>query len=211
MSMKHWIDFTKWPRYQHYLFFKDFEIPRFNMTFTLDITHFYDKCKQKGFRFYFAMIHQVVEALNQIENFRYRIEDGKVFDETITHVSFTDLIADTDLFKMVFVNVDKDLATFQAKAIAASQAQGQQLIKMETEKILNTVYITSFPWASFQHFSHATKLGPTDSVPRISWDRFVDKEGVKTIHISVEAHHGLVDGYHVGLLIQKLQQQLNQF
>lgn len=211
MPMKRWIDFATWPRYQHYLFFKDFEIPRYNMTFTLDISHFYDVCKQKGYRFYFAMMHVIVHELNQLENFRYRIEDGKVFDETITYVSFTDLIADTDLFKMVFVNVNKDLTAFQDNAIAASQAQGRQLIRMETEKILNTVYITSFPWASFQHLTHATKLGPTDSVPRISWDRFVEKDGIKTIHLSVEAHHGLVDGVHLGLLIQQLQQRLNQF
>jgi chloramphenicol O-acetyltransferase type A len=75
--------------------------------------------------------------------------------------------------------------------------------------VLNTVYITSFPWAAFNHFTHATKLGSADSVPRISWSQFVNVSGRKVLNLSVEAHHGLVDGIHLGKLINNLQADLN--
>lgn len=207
--MKKWIDYTTWPRYQHYLFFKDFEMPRFNMTFPIDVTNLYQYGKAKGYRFYFLLMHQVVKTLNQIENFQYRIEDGRVFQQAIEHVSFTDFIEAQKLFKMVFTNVDPDYVKFEKTAIEVSQKQGNQLIQMDKESILNTIYVTSFPWARFTHFTHATKLGSTDSVPRISWSQFLDENGKKTLHLSIEVHHGLVDGYHVGLFIQQLQQQLN--
>ena len=208
--MKTWIDFKTWPRYQHYLFFKSYEIPRFNMTFPIDITNFYHITKQKNHRFYFAFMHLVIQQMNRIENFRYRIEDGKVFDESIQFVSFTDLIEDSDLFKMVFTKVHDNLALFEVEAISASKKQGSKLIRLDTELVLNTIYVTSFPWAVFNHLTHATKLGPTDSVPRVSWGKFEDINGKKNMNLSIEAHHGLVDGIHLAKLIQNLQEALNQ-
>jgi chloramphenicol O-acetyltransferase type A len=207
--MKRHIDLNTWSRKDHYSFFKDFEIPRFNMTFDLDVTIFYLLTKKQGLKFYYALIHAVIQTLNSIENFGYRIENNRVWHDQIQHVSFTDSIEGTDLFKMVFLHVSDDVAIFQEEAIQASQKQGATLINMATEAILNTVYITSFPWAKFNHFTHATKLGSSDAVPRVSWSQFVEHNGKKTMTISIEVHHGLVDGYHVGQWIQRLQQRLH--
>lgn len=206
--MKRTIDFSVWPRRAHYDFFKDYEMPRFNMTFSLDIETFYQSTKAQHLKFYFAMMHMIITEMNQIENFRYRIEGDQVFDAPIAFVSFTDLIEPTKLFKMVFTAFDQNPQQFQKQAIQASERQGNLLINPEKEAVLNTVYITSFPWGQFTHFTHATKLGPKDSVPRISWSQFVEVNGKKTINLSIEAHHGLVDGYHVGLLLNQIKQRL---
>jgi chloramphenicol O-acetyltransferase type A len=208
--MKKWIDFKSWPRYQHYQFFQSYEIPRYNMTFPIDVTILYQSCKATNTRFYFALMHRIIYQLNLIENFRYRIQDGKVFDETIDFVSFTDLIEHTELFKMVFVPVNHNPILFEREAVEASKRQGSTLINLDNELVLNTVYVTSFPWAQFTHLTHATKLGNTDSVPRISWSQFVDVNGRKTLNLSVEAHHGLVDGIHLGKFINHLQASLNK-
>ena len=37
----------------------------------------------------------------------------------------------------------------------------------------------------------------------------LDENGKKTMPISVHVHHGLVDGYHVGLFLDALQQLMN--
>jgi chloramphenicol O-acetyltransferase type A len=155
-------------------------------------------------------MHRIIHQLNLIENFRYRIQDGQVFDEAIEFVSFTDLIEHTDLFKMVLTPVNLDPILFEREAVEASRRQGSTLINPETELVLNTIYVTSFPWAPFTHFTHATKLGNIDSVPRISWSQFVDVNGRKTLNLSVEAHHGLVDGIHLGKFINHLQEDLNK-
>lgn len=209
--MKKWIDFQTWPRYQHYLFFKDYEMPRYNMTFPLDVTNLYQVGKSKGYRFYFSLMHQVILTLNQFENFRYRIENGRVFDAPIDYVSFTDLIEGQNLFKMVFTYVDQDYATFEKIAIQTSKKQGNTIIQMDKESVLNTIYVTSFPWGRFTHFTHATKLGSTDSIPRVSWSQYQEENGKKMLNFSVEVHHGLVDGYHVGQFIHQLQKHLNEF
>jgi len=207
--MKHYVDFTTWSRTPHYLFFQAYELPRFNMTFPIDVSKFYAHTKREHLKFYYAFMHLVLSEMNRIVNFRYRIEGEKVFESSIDHVSFTDMM-ELQLFKMVFADYHPDVHVFQTKAMAASQQQGQQFINLDKENVLNTVYITSFPWASFSQLSHATKLGPKDSVPRISWGKFIDQDGRKILNLSIEVHHGLVDGYHVGLLLDQLSQALNK-
>ena len=78
------------------------------------------------------------------------------------------------------------------------------------ETMLTTVYVTSFPWWKFSGFTHATKLGPKDSVPRVSWSQFVEDGDKKILSLSIEVHHALVDGYHVGMLLKQIQDVLNR-
>jgi len=179
------------------------------MTFPMDVTIFLQTIKKSGLKFYYAFMHLVISEMNRIENFRYRIEGDAVIDEAIEFVSFTDLIPGTDLFKMVSTGFEDHALTFQTKALLASQTQGSELFNPRSELNLNTVYVTSFPWAQFTHFTHATKLGPKDSVPRVSWSKFVEQNNQKILNLSVEVHHGLVDGYHVGMLINRIQEKLN--
>jgi chloramphenicol O-acetyltransferase type A len=37
----------------------------------------------------------------------------------------------------------------------------------------------------------------------------MEENGKKTIAVSIHVHHGLMDGYHVGLFINCLQELLN--
>ena len=193
----------------HFNFFQNYDIPRFNMTFPIDVTIFMQTIKQSGLKFYYAFMHLVISEMNRIENFRYRIEGDAVIDDGIQFVSFTDLIPGTDLFKMVSTRFEEHALTFQTNALLASQQQGSAFFNPRSELNLNTVYVTSFPWAQFTHFTHATKLGPKDSVPRVSWSKFVEQNNQKILNLSVEVHHGLVDGYHVGMLINRIQEKLN--
>ena len=38
----------------------------------------------------------------------------------------------------------------------------------------------------------------------------MDESGKKTMSVAVMAHHGLVDGYHMGLFVEALQTELNK-
>ncbi len=206
--MKKYVALSSWARRDHYLFFKEYELPRFNMTFPLDITKFYQQVKAANLKFYYALMHVIIEAMNQMENFRYRIEGEAIVDEPIMFVSFTDMIEGTDLFKMVSAKVDPDRLTFQNNALAASQKQGKQFYNPDSEKVLNTMYVTSFPWAQFTHLTHATRVNAKDSVPRVSWSKFVEQSNKKILNLSIEVHHGLVDGFHLGQLILRIQEKL---
>ena len=191
-------------------FFSSYELPRFNLVFDLDVTKLAYETKQSHRSFYLSLMHIIVLEMNAIENFQYRIDEEGVILSPITHVSFTDKMSDGKRFKMVPSQFLNDRDAFITRAQETSRAQGDTFFVPSAKTILTTVYVTSFPWGKFLGFTHATKLGPKDSVPRISWSQFVDVGHKKMLTISIEVHHALVDGYHVGLLLKQIQDALNR-
>ncbi|MBT3222360.1 MAG: hypothetical protein HN348_25075 [Proteobacteria bacterium] len=58
---------------------------------------------------------------------------------------------------------------------------------------------------------HAMSYHPHDSVPRISWGKFV-KEGSRTrMPLAVQVHYALVDGRHVGRFFQQFDEAVASF
>jgi chloramphenicol O-acetyltransferase type A len=77
-----------------------------------------------------------------------------------------------------------------------------------TEYPENLIHFSALPWIDFTSLSHARSFTWPDSCPKISFGKLTVENGKKTIPVSVHVHHGLVDGYHVGLFLEKLQELL---
>jgi len=200
------INLETWNRNQHFNFFKQLDVPRYLITVNLDVTLFVKKIKSQNLSF----IHLAMSEVNKIENFRYRIinQDVYLFDET--HPSFTDVIEGTELFKFVTSNMDSNLSTFITKAKQKSKDQGNHFLDENEEERFDVVYITTFPWASYTQVSHAHNIDKNDSIPKLAWGKFEDINGKLMMPFSIEVHHGLVDGLHVGKLIQNIQKALEK-
>ncbi len=205
-----YVDLNTWDRRDMYAFFSSYELPRFNLVFDLDVTKLVYETKQSQQSFYLSLMHIIVLEMNTIENFQYRIDDKGVILSPITHVSFTDKMSDGKRFKMVPSEFLNDRDAFITRAKETSRLQGDTFFVPNAETMLTTVYVTSFPWGKFSGFTHATKLGPKDSVPRVSWSKFVEDGDKKILSLSIEVHHALVDGYHVGMLLKQIQDVLNR-
>jgi len=70
------------------------------------------------------------------------------------------------------------------------------------------IYFTTLPWVSFTSFAHARKRGRGDSVPRIAFGKFLRESERTLLPISVEVHHALMDGLHVGRYLTRLEEAL---
>ena len=73
----------------------------------------------------------------------------------------------------------------------------------------NIIHFSAIPWINFTGLTHARNFSYPDSCPKISFGKLVEKGSQKKMALSLAAHHGLVDGYHMGLLIEKLQHLLD--
>jgi chloramphenicol O-acetyltransferase type A len=70
------------------------------------------------------------------------------------------------------------------------------------------IHFTALPWIAFTSFSHARNWGREDSIPKMSFGKFI-REGERTLlPFSVEVHHALVDGVHVGKYLERFEQML---
>lgn len=204
------IDLNTWERSTHYQFFRRMDYPHYNICANIDITHFLQAIQEKGLPFYYAMIFAAARAVNEVEALRYRIRGDQVILHDAIHPSFTDMSEDTDLFKMVTVDMEDSMDAFTLKAQDKSNRQKDYFVAKDLEGRDDLIYITCIPWVSFTSLSHTISFNRDDSIPRIAWGKHFSDGDKILLPFSVQAHHSFVDGIHIGRYIDYLQHYIDQ-
>ena len=203
-----WIDVPTWDRAAHYEIFRSIPQPQYCVTFELDITQFLPWIKEKGYSFTFSMIYAVTRCANQVEAFRCRFVDGKPAVLDRINTSFTYLVPDTELFKVV--NVDMQDTLQEYVALAAETVRNQK--EYFTGPMGNDIFqFSPFPWVSFTHISHTDSGSRHNAVPLFDWGRFYEKDGRIKLPFSVQVHHSFMDGIHIGKMADLVQSYLDGF
>ncbi len=72
------------------------------------------------------------------------------------------------------------------------------------------IHCSFIPWVNFTSFKHARKNDmDAFGIPKFVFGKFTDENNKKMMPFSIEVHHALMDGFHVGKFIEKLQYNLN--
>lgn len=196
------IDMNTWPRREIYDFFSPISNPFYSVTFTLDVTNLYRYVKERELSFYYALVYLCTQAVNRVEAFLYTIEDGKVRIYDKRQPSFTDLEKGSELFRMVFVPCEGSLDEFCRAAKAKSESQ--HFFFDPTVETNDLIYFSCLPWMDVTGLTNERNLDPDDAIPRIAWGKYIDVNGRKQLHISLEINHRLIDGVHLGRFNEEL-------
>ncbi|WP_026725495.1 chloramphenicol acetyltransferase [Flavobacterium sasangense] len=207
--MKQKIDISTWNRKGHLEFFSAFQEPFFGITTTIDCTIAYEKAKAMQISFFVYYLHKTLAAVNQIENFRYRIEGEDVFLYNEIDASAT-IMREDKTFGFSFMKFHEDIHEFNT--IVQKEIERIQTTSgiLTTEYPENIIHFSAVPWINFTGLTHSRKYTLKDSCPKVSYGKLVEENGKKSMALSVTVHHGLVDGYHIGLFIEALQTELNK-
>lgn len=110
-------------------------------------------------------------------------------------------------FGFIFVNFSEVFETFNDELQKEIQCvQNSSGLRLNNDDINNDLIRNStIPWNSFTGLLHPTNLDQTESVPKITFGKFTVRDGKKYLPVSIEAHHGLVDGLHLGLYLSDFQ------
>lgn len=198
------IDLATWNRKEHFEHFSAFDDPFFGVTVNVDCTRSYHDAKERGVPFSLLVLHRIITAASKVEEFRYRIEDGKVVcydslipEATVGRPDFT--------FSFASFPYDADEMTFIRNAQAETERL-QQTTGLNKGKAYhpNAIHYSTLPWYTFTDMKHPTSMRSGDSVPKISTGKFFREGDKLMLPISITCHHGLIDGYHVGRLIEIL-------
>ena len=190
------IDMNTWPRKEIYDFFSPISNPFYSVTFTLDVTNLYRYVKERELSFYYGLVYLCTQAVNRVEAFLYTLEDGKVRLYDKRQPSFTDLEKGSELFRMVFVPCEGSLDEFCRAAKAKSESQ--HFFFDPTAETNDLIYFSCLPWMDVTGLTNERNLDPDDAIPRIAWGKYIDIDGRKQLHISLEINHRLIDGVHLG-------------
>ncbi|MCB9001687.1 MAG: chloramphenicol acetyltransferase [Bacteroidales bacterium] len=204
------VDVESWNRKEHFEFFSKMASPYFGIVTEVDCTVAYKKAKEAGISFFASYLHKSMMAVNRVDELKYRIIDGKVYQFDKVNAGAT-IGRDDGTFAFIFVNFSENFETFntelQKEVVAVKNSTGLRLNGDDVKKDL--IRHSTIPWTSFTGLLHPTNFDKTESVPKITFGKFSVKEGRKFLPVSVEAHHGLLDGFHVAKYLQEFQNLLN--
>ena len=202
------IDESNWKRALHCQIFRNCIEPCYCVTFELDITNFLTKIRAMKLSFTLSLIFFVSRCANDIEEFRYRFLDSRIVLYDKIDTAFTYLDKNTELFKVVNVEMQETLENYVA--VAAQKAENQK--EYFTGPLGNDVFqFSPMPWVSYTHISHTNSGNKDNATPLFDWGKYFERDGKKILPFSVQVHHSFVDGVHIGKLADSLQNCLNKF
>ena len=202
------IDLETWPRRELFRLFSTWDYPHFNMCANVDLTAFHPFLKEHSISFTVAIIYTITRAANAIPEFRYRLQAGRVVEHEIVHPSTT-ILTNDDLFGFCQLPYTEDFSAFAARAAKKIAFARKHLTVKDNAGQDNLLYMTAIPWVSFTSFMHPIDLSPVDSVPRFAWGKFFEEGKSMKMPLSVQAHHALMDGIHMGRFYAIVQDYLH--
>jgi chloramphenicol O-acetyltransferase type A len=207
--VKQQIDIKNWNRKEHFEFFSTFEEPFFGITTPIDCTIAYQNSKELKIPFFVYYLHKTLIAVNRVESFRLRIEGKNVILYDEIDASAT-IMREDKTFGFSFMKFHENLHEFNKIAQTEIQRIQNTTGIFTREYPKNIIHFSAVPWINFTGLTHSRNYSIPDSCPKISFGKLMDDNGKKTMPLSLTAHHGLVDGYHMGLFIEELQNEFNK-
>jgi chloramphenicol O-acetyltransferase type A len=207
--MKEELNIDEWARKNHFQFFSQFDEPFFGVCSNIGCTKAYQYCKKEDYSFFLYYLHKVLKAVNQIQQFRYRIDDNKVYvyekidaSPTINRPDGTfgfGYITYVSNFDVFIKQAEKEIEKVRNADGLAPATSGE-----------NVIHFSALPWIDFTSISHARHFGFSDSCPKISVGKMTKLNNRCSMPVSVHVHHGLMGGKHVGQFFELFQELMNK-
>jgi chloramphenicol O-acetyltransferase type A len=208
--MPTYLDLATWPRREVFEFYRDFDKPYFNICTRLDVTNLLRELRHHpGVSVALTYHYLILRAANEIEPFRYRLRNGQVLVHDVINGGTT-LMLPNETFTLVYFDYAKTFAEFigpAQQAVEQTKKDGSFHPRHDDDAC---IHCTTLPWISFTSFSHARNWRREDSVPKISFGKFTGENDRTLMPFSVEVHHALVDGLHVGRYVARIEEMLAQ-
>jgi chloramphenicol O-acetyltransferase type A len=208
--MPTYLDLANWPRRELFEFFRDFDNPYFNICTRLDVTNLLaELSNHPGVSVSLAYHYFALKAANEVEPFRYRLRNGQVLVHEVINGGTT-LMLPNETFTLVYFDYADTFAEFIGPAQrAVEETRNDRAFRPRHEDDAR-IHCTTIPWISFTSFSHARNWSREDSVPKISFGKFTRENDRLLMPFSVEVHHALMDGLHVGRYVARIEEMLAQ-
>ncbi len=199
-----------WARREAFDHFRGFDKPYFSVCVRLDAAPLKTAAVARGASFSLACHFIALRLANLHEPFRYRLEGGRVRVHAAVHASTT-VLRDDESFGFATLRHSADFAAFCAQGSAAMAAvrTRQRPFQPDVDEAA-LVHFTTLPWLHFTSFSHARNWGREDAVPKFAFGRLQAEGDRLWLPVSVEVHHALMDGLHLGRYVQDMEAALQQ-
>ncbi|HVF42652.1 MAG TPA: chloramphenicol acetyltransferase [Pyrinomonadaceae bacterium] len=203
--MHRYIDTEKWSRRDLFRLFREYDNPSFNICADVDAARLLDFARARRLSFFVTYHYLSTKAANEVEPFRYRLRGGRVLVHGRVDAGAVLLLAD-ESFTFVYFDYTEDFGAFHERAVATvGRARSEPPGLDAREDRDDLIYHSVIPWVSFTSISHARDSRRQSGIPKIAFGKYREAGGRVLMPVSVEVHHALMDGLHVGRYFERLQ------
>lgn len=207
--MKEYININDWDRKPQFQFFSNFTNPYASVTSVISVDNIVRYAKENHISFYGIMSYNVLKTINEIDEFKYVLDNGQVYKTDKINMTFSALKKNNQLNfsrTVEYTEFEEFISKFtEAKA----EAESDNKIPFTNES--NKIYLTCTPWMRFTSVENPMNYNKIDSIPRICWGKYFLDNNEYNIDLSIQVNHAFQDGYHLGIFFEQLQKNINEF
>jgi chloramphenicol O-acetyltransferase type A len=205
-----YIDLDSWERREHFLWYINAEFPYITITADIDVTSLISYCRSRSLSSYITFVFAAHRIANGIENFRYRINDKRPIINETTTPTFTHIPDGSEMFVEITVPFSDDLNTYHRMAKERIQAQGTDSGFANLKGRYDLILYSGVPWLQYTHLTRPIARLGVDTNPKISWGKYFGRGDRVLMPFTVQVHHGLMDGIHIGRYYEQLQRFIDE-
>jgi chloramphenicol O-acetyltransferase type A len=203
------IDKATWPRKSQFDFFRQLQAPHFSITSNVNVSRLVVHRKSEKISLFNAVLFAIMTAANAVPELRLRFRKDTVVEHHVVHASATVPI-DDDRFAFCGIEYVPEWKAFNTRCVdALKNAKQQDELQEHIDTSDEWIFLSCLPWMNFTALTNPTG-GPDDCIPRISWGKLDGQGSNWTIPVSVQVHHALVDGIHVGKFYEALAENISR-
>lgn len=206
ISMRKEIDIDKFDRKFELNNYMNRTNPFAIVTIKLDITKIVDYCKIH--RNHYATLGYIFgKVANEMDCFKYRLEDGKLYKYDNVRIGYTNTNGDNNIgFYVIDYNKDFNKYIEKYNEIYTSFKNNTLMQKDENH---GEIWVSCEPW--FEFLQCVPPFDSSITIPQFIWSKFYKENNKTYTNLMIMVHHGFADGKHIGECIDKINEIIENF
>ena len=200
------IDLKTWERREFYEHFIKEVVCSYSITVNVDITPL------KGQQLYPALIWLLTKTVNEMPQFRTALTQEGLGIYDSMHPMYTVFNKENKNFSGIWSYFSEDYDEFLSNYHADVQAYSKSTRYAPKDGTPENAFnISMTPWLEFT----AVNINVFDDgkflLPIFTMGKYFEQDGKRLLPLAIQVHHAVCDGYHVGLFVETLQDQIDRF
>lgn len=202
------INLDNWKRRTYYEHYMHAVRCTYSVTLNIDVEELAKKVKLLGLKTYPVQIYMLSKTVNAFQEFRMAINgQGDLGWWDTTNPSYTIFNKATETFSSIYTPFDQDFRIFYDNCIRDIEAFSDSDVLFPQSNVPENVFtLSSLPWVDFTGFNLNVYGEATYLPPIFTLGRYVERNGKRYMPLSIQVHHAVCDGYHVGKFAEALQE-----
>lgn len=201
--MKEITNFKRQQLFEHY---NSCDNPFIIITIKIDVTNVVKYC-QTHKNFYGTMGYLVNKTVNQIDAFKYRVIDNKIYYFDKINSNYTENYGD-DQIGYFSIKFQEDYQSYIKDFKDTKNYYIENKI-YNNEIKYDEIWMSCSPW--FKFTSLVTPFSKKNTIPQFTWDKYELENDKYYLNMMIMLHHGFGDGSHIAAFVDKLNNEIKNF